>query len=398
MPNPLTSVISASPAAKPDARPLVQRDPNGAASFQMVMDHEADQQTGELDTAELQVQEPDPELEEPVAEVGSMEIVVSADNPPPVNVHGVTSEAAVGKQKRQPSLSNNPVRADEFDARSDTPRAEATKSQHDPIQRPASPAFQALVFGSVPPTGKFQSISNPQNKPVAPSAVDSRTKEMSELSASIGPERDARQIPPTPDPAPKPPPLSERAPAWAQMQLLASEKASTKTKTMMVSEIEDAAIGEAPTSCPTRETGPTFQSLTSLARAETARAIAGQMASAISARPQSGSIEIALNPEELGRVSIVLNGRDDGLHMTIAAERPETLDMMRRHLSVLETEFQNLGLGDLSIDLGTSPDAQRDEADTNGDSPLSAPSPENATEAVPTLPQLSPDGRIDMRL
>ncbi|CUH50429.1 flagellar hook-length control protein FliK [Ruegeria atlantica] len=61
------------------------------------------------------------------------------------------------------------------------------------------------------------------------------------------------------------------------------------------------------------------------ARPETARAVAGQMAAVINTQPKSGSIEIALNPEELGRVSIMLNGRDDGLHLTISAERPETL-------------------------------------------------------------------------
>ena len=78
-----------------------------------------------------------------------------------------------------------------------------------------------------------------------------------------------------------------------------------------------------------RESAPSLSAPAQAARAEVARAIAGQMAAAVQARPGSGAVEIALNPEELGRVSIVLNGRDDGFYVTIAAERPETLDLMR---------------------------------------------------------------------
>ena len=140
------------------------------------------------------------------------------------------------------------------------------------------------------------------------------------------------------------------------------------------------------------------ESNTSTARAETARAVANQMATVVSARGQQGTIEVALNPEELGRVSIVFNGREDGLHVTISAERPETLDMMRRHISVLEAEFQNFGLGDLSFDLGTSADAQQDRSDSGDGTRFAETQDEPVTEAGPTIQKLGPDGRIDMRL
>ncbi|WP_170571687.1 flagellar hook-length control protein FliK [Ruegeria atlantica] len=126
--------------------------------------------------------------------------------------------------------------------------------------------------------------------------------------------------------------------------------------------------------------------------------MANQIATLVSARGQPGTIEVALNPEELGRVSIVLNSREDGLHMTILAERPETLDMMRRHLSVLETEFQNFGLGDLSLDLGTSADARHDDSDTSDSRKFSDSQPEPTAVDGPAIPKLGPDGRIDIRL
>ena len=71
---------------------------------------------------------------------------------------------------------------------------------------------------------------------------------------------------------------------------------------------------------------------------------------------------------------------------------------MRRHLSVLEAEFQNFGLGNLSIDLGTSADTQHGDADTGDGKQFSETQPEIATEATPSIPKLGPDGRIDMRL
>lgn len=97
------------------------------------------------------------------------------------------------------------------------------------------------------------------------------------------------------------------------------------------------------------------------ARAEMARAIAGQMAAAITSKPGSGRVEIALNPEELGKVSIILTGREDGFHLVLSAERPETLDLMRRHIGILTAELQDMGFGDLSFDLGTSGEKHQNE-------------------------------------
>ncbi|WP_188127724.1 flagellar hook-length control protein FliK [Ruegeria intermedia] len=83
--------------------------------------------------------------------------------------------------------------------------------------------------------------------------------------------------------------------------------------------------------------------------AELARSIASQISASVAARA-GGGIELQLNPEELGRISITMMGREDGIHLVISAERPETLDLMRRHISLLSTEFQQLGYGGLDFD------------------------------------------------
>ena len=75
-----------------------------------------------------------------------------------------------------------------------------------------------------------------------------------------------------------------------------------------------------------------------------ARHVATQLAEAavkVSGRP----IDLALNPSELGRVRITLTPGDGGLVVSVSAERSETLDLMRRHIDVLDQEFRDLGYG-----------------------------------------------------
>jgi flagellar hook-length control protein FliK len=211
---------------------------------------------------------------------------------------------------------------------------------------------------------------------------------------------DPKLVEPVQDaPAAQPRTPINTATSLVQMQIMATEKNPVVPDVAATHELDEIATFKdvSPTSSG-RDTLAAAQALTASARAETARAVAGQMAAAIHARPQSGMIEIALNPEELGRVSIVMNGRDDGLHLTIATERPETLDMMRRHISLLEAEFKSLGLGDLSFDLGTSSDTGSDEQNDTHTAPSE---PEHATQAQPdpsARPIIGALGRIDMRL
>ncbi len=103
----------------------------------------------------------------------------------------------------------------------------------------------------------------------------------------------------------------------------------------------------------TRETGQASSGQAGPVRTpDMARAIAGQLSAAISVRSGSDTIEVALNPQELGRVSIALSGRDDGIVLSISAERPETLDLMRRHVLELSSEFRELGYKNISLDFG----------------------------------------------
>jgi flagellar hook-length control protein FliK len=54
-------------------------------------------------------------------------------------------------------------------------------------------------------------------------------------------------------------------------------------------------------------------------------------------------VDLMLNPAELGRVRISLSPGDAGLTVQIIADRPETLDLMRRNIDLLAQDFQNIG-------------------------------------------------------
>jgi len=66
------------------------------------------------------------------------------------------------------------------------------------------------------------------------------------------------------------------------------------------------------------------------------------------------SAEIHLNPAELGRVRINLHTGDAGVVVHVVADRPETLDLLRRHADMLAQEFRDIGYGAAEFSFGQS--------------------------------------------
>lgn len=77
-------------------------------------------------------------------------------------------------------------------------------------------------------------------------------------------------------------------------------------------------------------------------RAEMPRHVVFQIAEAVQRGGDKG-IDLMLNPAELGRVKISLATADTGIVVSIVAERPETLDLLRRHIDVLAQDFHDIG-------------------------------------------------------
>lgn len=73
-----------------------------------------------------------------------------------------------------------------------------------------------------------------------------------------------------------------------------------------------------------------------------ARGVAVQVAQAATGQPGT-PIEITLDPAELGKVKLTLEVNEKGLNVQVIADRPETIDLMRRNALMLQQEFAKLG-------------------------------------------------------
>lgn len=116
--------------------------------------------------------------------------------------------------------------------------------------------------------------------------------------------------------------------------------------------------------------------------AETARAVAPQIAAAIGSGPGSGRIEIRLDPPELGRVEILLEITDQSLRATLAAERPATNELLRRHSEILLAQLQQAGFTGIDLQF-----AEKRAGDQGGAQPGATPPPASAED-----PDAPPDG------
>ena len=62
-----------------------------------------------------------------------------------------------------------------------------------------------------------------------------------------------------------------------------------------------------------------------------------------------GTLDVALAPEELGRVTFHLQPRGDRIHVVLVAERTETMDLMRRSVDQFAADLRAAGFADASF-------------------------------------------------
>lgn len=157
-------------------------------------------------------------------------------------------------------------------------------------------------------------------------------------------------------------------------------------------------VSETSTQWDPRTAGPSSAN-PAFARPETATLVGRQMAEALQRLPDK-PVELALNPKELGRVKMSIASADGAITVTVLAERPETLDLMRRNIDQLAREFQAIGYD--SINFAFS-EGQSNE-DTNGDSRQDQRSASSdmdtleTPESTPTPIQITPSTGVDIRL
>jgi Flagellar hook-length control protein FliK len=127
--------------------------------------------------------------------------------------------------------------------------------------------------------------------------------------------------------------------------------------------------------------------------------VAAQIAAALG-RTSDGATEFALSPDELGHVRLRLEpdaANPDRMVVMISFERPETLDLFRRHAGELAEAIRAAGYSGADIGFeqreGNGTPDRRDEARTPGFSALSdQPSP------TPSAPRHLAGASLDLRL
>lgn len=132
-------------------------------------------------------------------------------------------------------------------------------------------------------------------------------------------------------------------------------------------------------------TPPSGSQMAHHAATQIAQAMAGSAA---------GPTEISLNPEELGRVRLSMTAGDGAITLTIAAERPETTDLLRRNIDALAQEFRELGYDNLSFSFGATSDGEAG-ADEAADETMAEPTSETADAPLSTRADVT---GLDLRL
>lgn len=121
--------------------------------------------------------------------------------------------------------------------------------------------------------------------------------------------------------------------------------AARVTSPILADLLEESLSVEASATGPvtdTRVPGAQMMPATSyMQRADTA-AVVRQVAEGM-ARLSEGGVEIRLSPEELGQVRMQLVPSDTGMTVHVSADRPETLDLLRRHIDQLARDLADAG-------------------------------------------------------
>lgn len=138
-------------------------------------------------------------------------------------------------------------------------------------------------------------------------------------------------------------------------------------------------------------------------RSETARQVSTQIVDAVR-QGRDGTIEVSLSPEELGKVKLTLSGNDGQMHVLVQSDRPETQDLLRRHISQLQQDFRDLGYADISFDFKDSPRRDGQFAEQNTEPTGTYADAKSETEAMNPATQSTSRSRmpasagLDLRL
>lgn len=148
------------------------------------------------------------------------------------------------------------------------------------------------------------------------------------------------------------------------------------------------------------DTAPLVRHDSTLNRPEVMRHVAQQLTDVARQMPDR-PVELALNPEELGRLRLTFTTTDAGLHVAVIAERGETMDLLRRHIESLAQDFRELGYRDVKFDFsgnGARSDADTSTREDTDQENNASPNALSQDSVDPIKLSLEPSTGLDLRL
>ena len=118
---------------------------------------------------------------------------------------------------------------------------------------------------------------------------------------------------------------------------------------------------------------------------------------------EGDSVEIALSPEELGHVRLLLRDHTTATPtVTLHADRAETLDLMRRHIDILAQDLRDMGYRDVSFSFGGQAHHGGATARQHPFRADAIDAPDTPQGKAPPAPihqsRPAPDGALDLRI
>jgi hypothetical protein len=121
---------------------------------------------------------------------------------------------------------------------------------------------------------------------------------------------------------------------------------------------------------------------------------------ALALGPDNGSLNLTLDPGELGRVEVAIERSGAEAHVSLRAERPETLALLLRDRAELERALTDAGLAgqdgrapSLSFSLGGEAGTGRERRSPSGGAPRGG---QATTEPSPPTRAAGPRGLLDL--
>ncbi|MDO5605401.1 MAG: flagellar hook-length control protein FliK [Paracoccus sp. (in: a-proteobacteria)] len=120
----------------------------------------------------------------------------------------------------------------------------------------------------------------------------------------------------------------------------------------------------------------------------------------LQARSGGQDTELVLSPEELGRLRFSISNDESGIVITITAERPETLTLIKRNIELLTHDLKQSGMGEATLSFGESgKDPEQKGMQGRDPAPPAQAKQKTDETATPAAPHRGrPSGRLDIRV